>query len=125
MSYKIQKIETLTLAGASGTQTSTLRVTGAVYGVYVKFTGQTSPVFTLTTQGTVKAPTLTLIGFTGNTSAWYWPRAKLVDNTNTAITNSFDYFVIDDLLVLGVSSGGAAGTIDCWVVWDDSFKTIG
>lgn len=123
--YKTVHLDTLTLTGASGTQLSTLRVNGTIAAVYLKFVGQTAPVFSLTTQGTLGPGSQTIIGLTGNTNGWYYPRAKTVDNTNTAITNSNDKFVVDDFMIVGVSSAGAVGTVDVWLIIEDGVSKIG
>lgn len=86
--------------------------TGRLYGVMLQFgtaamTGGTAIISTADNVG----PAGTLLNYVGGTSQWFYPRARLQDNTGTNIAGSlYDQYPVDSPVQLAVS-GGTAGTV--------------
>jgi len=106
---------------AAGTADSTVLVVGELVGVYLKYNSQPATTdVTLKTKG-ASSPSYNLLVVTnGNTSGYFAPRAKPVDNANGAITNAHDRFPVSDFLTLSVAQGdnGAPG-VEAWALIDD------
>lgn len=85
---------------------------GRLYGVMLQFgtapmTGGTAIIATADNIG----PAGTMLNYVGGTSQWFYPRARLQDNTGVNIAGSlYDQYPVDSPVQL-VVSGGTAGTV--------------
>lgn len=112
-------------AGGNGVATAnadnTGRITGRLYGVYVKYNAACpgSTTVTLTSKGD-GAPALTLLAVpAGNTSGWYFPRVQIHTTAAAAIAAQYDRLPVDDKVNVKIDLANALCNADVWLLLDD------
>jgi hypothetical protein len=109
MSNITQYTTTVTTTGSAGSATgsaTTEALTGYLVDVYLDFNASL-PATADTTIAYANQGGNILVVTNSATDALIAPRQKYVDNTNTAITNSFGKFLINGPLTISIAQGDA------------------
>jgi threonine dehydrogenase-like Zn-dependent dehydrogenase len=93
-------------AGSATGSTTSEPLYGELIDIYFDFSG--APATTDTTVSYATRGGNILVITSSNTDALIAPRQKLVDNANTAITNSFDKFVLNGPITISLAECDAA-----------------
>jgi hypothetical protein len=114
-------------AGGAGSATanadSTVRLSGYLVGVYVKYNdappaGTTDVV--IKTKGTApSAPSFTFLTLTNAaTDGWFFPRMDTHTVAGAVITDGQDWPALDDFVNVSIAQANAADNIDVWFLID-------
>ena len=111
-------------AGGAGVATSnassTVRLTGFVYAVYIAYNDSppaaTTDV-TVATVGTSPAmPALTILTRSNSaTDGVFFPRVQAVDNTASSISGVYEMYAIDDFVKVTIAQANNGDSADVWL----------
>jgi len=114
-------------AGSAGSATNnadTKRITGMVWGIYVKYNDSppagTTDV-TIKTKGTSPSiPSYNLLVLTNAATDGLFPIMSAVyDNAGSAISNQYLPFLVDDLLNIAIAGANSGDSVDVWLLLVD------
>lgn len=106
---------------ATANQTHTIRVSGRLRGIYVKYNhappAATCDV-TIATVGTNNAPPAQTLLALANaaTDGWFYPAPQLHTTAGALIAGEYGQFLVDDLVNVKIDQVDAADNIDVWLV---------
>ena len=117
---RVLKLSVTTTGGAgvaTGSTTSTVPVIGLIHAVYLDFHAS-APATTDTTIATKTSPSQTILTVSNSaTDAFIYPRAGAVNSSNSAITNSFVEFAVQDTVTVSLAQCDALTGAVVATIW--------